>query len=86
MKAKSISHETATIQSFRDDPDFALAYLNSVLADGDVEEIITALNRITKANGKGVIATSEPSLKNVLDAGYSVGLSFECKRREHAMA
>ena len=34
----SRSHEQATVESFRKDPEFAAEYLNSVLEDGDQEE------------------------------------------------
>lgn len=36
-----ISHEEATIQSFMRDPEYADYYLQSVLEDGDAEEIKT---------------------------------------------
>ena len=37
------SHQEATIESFRRDPQFAAAYLNAILADGDQDELLTAL-------------------------------------------
>ena len=39
----SRSHEQATVESFRKDPEFAAEYLNSVLEDGDQEELMLAL-------------------------------------------
>jgi probable addiction module antidote protein len=49
--APSRSHEVATVESFRKDPQFAAEYLNAVLADGDQEEVMLALRRLAKAFG-----------------------------------
>ncbi|MBF0414084.1 MAG: addiction module antidote protein [Desulfamplus sp.] len=46
-----ISHDEATILSFKRDPKFAAEYLNSVLEDGDQNELIIALLRLSKAFG-----------------------------------
>ena len=54
MKTKSRvsrSHEEATIESFRKDPAFAAEYLNSILEDGNQEELMLALRRMSKAFG-----------------------------------
>lgn len=51
MDVKRISHEEATIRSFRKDPAFARAYLADVLEDGSPMEIRTALRRVAKAQG-----------------------------------
>ena len=54
VKAKSKvfrSHKEATIESFRKDPAFAAEYLNSILEDGDQEELMLALRRMSKAFG-----------------------------------
>ena len=45
------SHEEATVESFRKDPVFAAEYLNSILEDGDQEELMIALRRMSKAFG-----------------------------------
>lgn len=53
-KSRSVtsrSHEEATVESFRKDPAFAAEYLNSVLEDGDQEELMLALRRMSKAFG-----------------------------------
>jgi probable addiction module antidote protein len=53
-KSKSVSsrsHEEATIESFRKDPNFAAEYLTAVLEDGDQEELMLALRRMSKAFG-----------------------------------
>lgn len=42
----SVSHEAATIQEFKDNPQEASTYLKSALADGNHEEIMQALRRI----------------------------------------
>ena len=47
----SRSHEQATVESFRKDPEFAAEHLNSVLEDGDQEELMLALRRMSKAFG-----------------------------------
>ncbi len=47
----SRSHEDATIESFRKDPAFAAEYLNAVLEDGDQEELMLALRRMSTAFG-----------------------------------
>ena len=47
----SRSHEDATVESFRKDPAFAAEYLNSILDDGDQEELMLALRRMAKAFG-----------------------------------
>ena len=47
----SRSHEEATVESFRKDPVFAAEYLNSILKDGDQEELMLALRRMSKAFG-----------------------------------
>ena len=47
-----ISHEEATIPSFRGDPEFAAEYLNDVIEDGEQEEILLAFRRISQAFAK----------------------------------
>jgi probable addiction module antidote protein len=49
--AASRSHEAATVESFRKDPAFAAEYLNSILEDGDQEELMLALRRMSEAFG-----------------------------------
>lgn len=44
-------HDEATIESFRKDPAFAAEYLNTVLEEGDQEELLQALRYIAKAFG-----------------------------------
>jgi len=45
------SHQEATVESFRRDPNFAAAYLNAVLEDGDRAELMSALRYVTEAFG-----------------------------------
>ncbi len=45
------SHEVATLDSFRRDPELAAEYLNAVLEDGDQEEVMFALRRLAAAFG-----------------------------------
>jgi len=46
MAEPCISHEDATIESFRRDPAYAAEYLNAVRADGSQEELMSALRRV----------------------------------------
>jgi probable addiction module antidote protein len=62
--APSRSHENATVESFRKDPSFAAEYLNSVLEDGDQEELMLALRRMSEAFG-GVSKLAEEAKLNV---------------------
>jgi probable addiction module antidote protein len=50
-KPASRSHEDATVESLRRDRQFAAAYLDQVLADGDQEELMLALRRLSEAFG-----------------------------------
>ena len=52
------SHEDATIETFRDDPELAAEYLNQVLEDGDQNELMVALRRMAGAFG-GVSGVAE---------------------------
>lgn len=45
------SHEEATIESLRADSAFAAEYLNSVLDDGNEEELMLAMRRLADATG-----------------------------------
>ena len=62
--AASRSHEEATVESFRKDPEFAAEYLSSVLEDGDQKELMLALRRMSKAYG-GVLKLAEKAELNV---------------------
>lgn len=46
-----VTHEEATIESFRSDPKFAAEYLNAVLEDGEEKELMLALRRMADAFG-----------------------------------
>jgi DNA-binding phage protein len=45
------SFEDATVESFSKDPEYAAAYLNALLEDGDAAELRVALQRISRAFG-----------------------------------
>ena len=62
--AATRGHEEATVESFRKDPAFAAEYLNSVLEDGDQEELMLALRRMATAFG-GVPKLAEQAELNV---------------------
>ena len=55
-----ISHDDAMAQVFREDPAYALAFLNSILEDGDQGELLIVLRQLTKAFG-GVATVAENS-------------------------
>lgn len=56
MSKPYVTHEEATIASFRNDPEYAAEYLNDVLEYGDQEELMLALRRIGQAYGVKEIA------------------------------
>jgi probable addiction module antidote protein len=58
MNKPYISHEEAIVESFKKDPDYAAAYLNAVLEDGDQEELMLALRRVASAFGMKAVAES----------------------------
>ena len=45
------THEAATVEMFKRDPELAAEYLNSVLADGDESDLMLALRSLSKAFG-----------------------------------
>ena len=45
------THEEATVEMFRKDPELAADYLNSVLEDGDETDLMLALRALSKAFG-----------------------------------
>lgn len=59
----SISHEEATLESFREDRELAAEYLNAVLEDGDQEELMLALRRLSAAYG-GVAGLAQSTRLN----------------------
>ena len=58
------SHERATIASLKRNPRFAAKYLNSVLEDGDQDELMAALRRMAEAFG-GVSEVADAANLNV---------------------
>jgi probable addiction module antidote protein len=52
------THDEAMAELLRDDPDYAVQLLNSILEDGDQSELLIALRQMTKAFG-GVRAVAE---------------------------
>jgi probable addiction module antidote protein len=55
------THDEATIEMFRRDPELAAEYLNSVLADGDETDLMLALRSLSNAFGgvQGVARQAE---------------------------
>lgn len=56
----SRNHEAATVESFRKDPQFAVEYLIAVLEDGDPEELLLAIHRVTKVCGEAAKENRRP--------------------------
>lgn len=48
---KSRAHDEAMAELYRDDPEFALQVINSILEDGDQAELLIVLRQMTKAFG-----------------------------------
>ena len=61
--APSRSHSQASVEAFRDDPEYAAAFLSAVLEDGDQQEVMIALRRMTQAFG-GVSKLAEQTELN----------------------
>lgn len=55
---KSKAHDDAMAELYRDDPEFALQVVNSILKDGDQSELLIVLRQMAKAFG-GVPAIAE---------------------------
>lgn len=45
------SHDEAMAELYRDDPDYAVRLLNSILEEGDLGELLVVLRQMTKAFG-----------------------------------
>lgn len=60
---KSISHDDAMADMFRKDPELAMDFLNSILAEGSQAELLIALRQLSKAYG-GVTAVAEQANLN----------------------
>lgn len=74
MNKPYISHEEATTESFRKDPNYAAEYLNAVLEDGDQDELMLALRRVALAYGmKGVAETAQLNPKTLYRTLSPVG-------------
>lgn len=48
---KDRAHDEAMAELFRDDPGYAVQMLNSILEDGDQNELLITLRQMTKAFG-----------------------------------
>ncbi|MES2152630.1 MAG: addiction module antidote protein [Pseudomonadota bacterium] len=64
MSTPHRTHDEATTEMFRNDPNLAIAYLNSVLADGDDLDVMLALRSLSAAFG-GVSAIARHADANV---------------------
>lgn len=59
---KSKSHDDVMAEVFREEPEYAVALLNDILADGDQAELLVALRQMTKAFGGVPKVASEAHL------------------------
>jgi probable addiction module antidote protein len=55
---KDRTHDEAMAEMFRDDPEYAVQLLNSILEDGDQSELLITLRQMAKAFG-GVQAVAD---------------------------
>jgi probable addiction module antidote protein len=55
---KDRAHDDAMAELFRDDPAFAVDYLNSVIEEGDQADLLIALRQLAAASG-GISAVAE---------------------------
>jgi DNA-binding phage protein len=46
---KDVAHDDAMAALYRDDPDYAVQLLKSILEDGDQSELVAALRQMTTA-------------------------------------
>lgn len=60
---KDRSHDEGMAELFREDPEFAKQYLNSVLEDGDQADLLIALRQMAQAFG-GVPAVADKAQLN----------------------
>lgn len=56
MTKPYVSHEEASIESFKKDPEYTAEYLNAVIEDGTQEELMLALRRVAAAHGMKDVA------------------------------
>ena len=61
-----VSHDEAVCESFRKDPELAAEFLNTVLEDGDQQEILAAIKQVVKAFCKDGDTDSTLEKSNVL--------------------
>lgn len=57
------AHDDAMAEIFREDPDYAIALLNSILQDGEQGELLIALRQMSKAFG-GVAKVADQAQLN----------------------
>ena len=55
---KDRTHDEAMAELFRDDPAFAVEYVNSVIEEGDQADLLIALRQLAAASG-GISAVAE---------------------------
>jgi DNA-binding phage protein len=59
----SVAHDASTVALFRSDPELAAEYLNQVLADGTIEELLLAMRHLSSAFG-GATGVAEATKLN----------------------
>ncbi len=68
---KDRAHDEAMAMMFREDPEYALQLLNSILEDGDQSELLIVLRQMAKAFG-GVQAIAELTHLNPAQLNYTL--------------
>lgn len=72
-------HDEAMVELLRDDPAFAVEYLNDVFEDGEQEEVLLALRRIAEAQGMLKVAQTAKLNPTTLYRTLSAGGNPEFK-------
>lgn len=71
-------HDEAMSELFQDDPNLSVAYLNSLIEDGDQADLLVALRQMTKAFGE-VSAIAEGANLNATQVKLA-GAPYLCVR------
>ena len=84
---KDRTHDAGMAELFREDPDFATQYLNSVLEEGDQADLLIALRQMAQAFGVGAFTSLEDQVRRnmeMFERAFAMFAPFA--RREGAAA
>lgn len=74
MKISTIEHNEAVITHFAEDPDFAELYLQTVINDGNEEEIAEVQSWINEAKSRSKNATPEMNYWDALNEHVKIAV------------